>query len=56
MKAFVATVAALAIVLGADEGWMIGAAFAAEPTEGHESSTEPTEPASPPRAPRAGEE
>ena len=50
MKAFVATVAALAIVLGADEGWMIGAAFAVEPTEGHESSTEPTEPASPARA------
>ncbi len=47
MKAFVATVAALAIVLGTGEDRMIGAAFAAEPTEGHESSTEPTEPTEP---------
>ena len=45
MKAFVATVAALAIVLGAGEGRMIGAAFAAEPTpEASEPSGEPTKP------------
>ncbi len=51
MKAFVATVAALAIVLGAGEGRIIGAAFAAEPTsEGHEPSSEPTKPTGPARA------
>lgn len=41
MKALVASVAALAIVLGAGEGRMIGAAIAAVPTEGHASSAEP---------------
>ena len=51
MKAFIATLAALAIVLGAGEGRIFGAAFAAEPTPaGDEHSSEPTEPTGPARA------